>query len=213
MAAVLDDPSLRCCLRWNMNDYASRMPTCMMPQRRLLLIAVALACGACTRVGVGPPGPEPSLDACPARRLDVTSWRVVDAAPGVTYRLPTGFVERSRDDLSYREFQIDQTLSGRVAIGFSPSRDYFTTLRRVPSPGMLEMSECVEGPDGRQVLLQAWRTDGGIFRDGERYPLYEVMVLIQVEPTRTLFVTGGGSTPEFQAVLLAIARSVEIDPS
>jgi len=142
---------------------------------------------------------------------DVSGWRVVDHSDGVTFRLPTGFVENSRDDLYFREWRIDQQLSGRVMIGFSPSEEHFMLLRRAPSLPMREMSECVEGPLGSQTLFQAWRTDGGRFRNGQRYPLYEVMVLIQVEPRRTLFVTGGGSTPAFQAVLLAIARSVEID--
>jgi hypothetical protein len=137
----------------------------------------------------------------------------VDGPAGVSYRLPTGFAENSSPDLYFREFRIDQELSGRVMIGLSPSTEHYLTLRRVPSPPMQEMSECVQGSEGREILFQAWRTEGGLFTGGERHPLYEVHALIPVAPTQTLFVTGGGSTPEFQEVLLAIARSVEIGPS
>ena len=37
-----------------------------------------------------------------------------------------------------------------------------------------------------------------------------VMALVAVEPTRTLFVTGGGSGPEMQELVLAIARTVTV---
>ena len=171
---------------------------------------VFLALGGCARVGVAPPGPADSLPACRVAESETRAWRIVDDPVGVRYRLPTGFVERSWPDQDFREFRVDQELSGRVMVGLSPSPGDYLNLRRVPSPPMRDLAECVDGPPGPEVVLQTWRTDGGRFRDGQRSPLYEALALIPLEPSRTLFVTGGGSTPAFQEIIFAIARSVEI---
>lgn len=172
---------------------------------------VVLALTGCRRVGVPAPATPPSLAACPAPDVRPSDgWRIVRDSAEVTYRLPAGFVERQGPDLPYREWRSEGDLPGSVRIGFSPSREHFTTLRRVPSPGMREMSECVETVQGREVLVQAWRTEGGSFRGGRRYDLYEIFALVSVEPTRTLFVTGGGADRRFQGVLLTIARTVEV---
>lgn len=128
---------------------------------------------------------------------------------GVTYHIPQHFVERAAEDLAYRQFETAREPAGRILVGFSPSQEYYTTLRRTPSPGMHEMSECVEDVNGRLILLQAWRMEGGLFRDGRRQDLYETLALIPVQPTLTLFVSGGGTAPGFQEVLLAIARTVD----
>lgn len=181
--------------------------------RRCGVAAVAVvALGACQRVGVAPPAPAASLAACGTPALATDAWRLVRDSAGVSYRMPEGFAERTSSEVQYREFTYDGEVSGRVMIGFSPGADYYVSLRRAPSPGMHEMSGCVAAVDGRQVVLQAWRTEGGAFRGGQRYDLYEAHALVPVEPTRTLFVTGGGSDPRFQQVLLAIARTVTVEP-
>lgn len=177
----------------------------------LASLFVALALGACQRVGVVPPAPPASLAACHTPSLDIGDWRLERDSLGVTYRVPDVARARPPGDLPYREFRVPGEPSGRIAVGFAPSREYYTTLRRVPSPGMHEMSECVADVNGRQILLQAWRTEGGIFRNRRRFDLFEMLALIPVEPTRTLFVTGGGDAPAFQAVLLAVARSVDVE--
>ncbi|MGD8282313.1 MAG: hypothetical protein PVF90_00965 [Gemmatimonadota bacterium] len=146
--------------------------------------------------------------------LDTRGWRTERDSIGVTtvtYRIPDGFEERVYESLPYRQFQADSEPSGRVAIGFSPSREHYMTLRRAPSPPMQEMSECVADVNGRQVIFQAWRTEGGRFRNGQRYDLYETLALIPVAPTRTLYVSGGGSGPAFQEIALAVARTADVE--
>lgn len=185
------------------------------PGRRFPLAVVAAGLGlslaGCQRVGVSPPVAPPSAAACPAPQLDTRGWVAVSDSAGVRYRLPAGFAQRQPGDLPYRQWTFSGELSGRVSIGFSPSREHYTTLRRVPSPPMREMNECVEDVDGRQILVQAWRTEGGRFTGGQRLDLYEMLALVPVEPMLTLFVTGGGAGPAFQRVLLAIARTVRVD--
>lgn len=166
-------------------------------------------------MGVAPPSPRASLAACVTPDLDTSGWRTERDSIGgitVTYRIPTDFLEHVHQDLPSREFQTDTEPSGRVIVGFSPSREHYMSLRRAPSPPMHEMSECVADVSGRQLIFQAWRTEGGIFRNGQRYDLYETMALIPVAPTRTLYVTGGGSAPDFQEILLAVARTVDVGP-
>lgn len=178
---------------------------------RLLCLLAAGALGGCQRVGVAPPAPPETFPACRTPSLDTSGWRLEHDSLGVTYRIPERFSPRPPGDLPYRAFRAADPPAGRIAVGFAPSREHYTTLLRIPSPGMHEMTECMAQSNGRQVLLQAWRTEGGIFRDGRRYDLFEVLALVPVEPTRTLFVTGGGGEPAFQEVLLAVARSVDVE--
>lgn len=172
--------------------------------------ALALILASCQRVGIAPPVAPASAAACAAPGFDTGSWTQQRDSAGVTYRVPEGFTDRSVD-LPYRELRYDGEFSGRLMIGFSPSSEHYTTLRRIPSPSMREMNECVADVNGRRVLLQAWRTEGGRFRAGERFDLFEVLALVPVEPTLTLYVTGGGATPRFQELVLAVARSVDLE--
>jgi hypothetical protein len=178
---------------------------------RLTAMAIlALGLGTCQRVGVPPPPRPVAAAACPGQPIDMRDWQTVPDSSGVTFRLPPSFVEQPLPGEPYRRWTSADDLSGGITIGLSPSREHFTTLRRVPSPGMHEMTECVEETQAGQILLQAWRTEGGIFRDGRRADLFEVLVLVPLQPMRTLYVTGGGSDPRFQALLLQVARTVTI---
>jgi len=58
--------------------------------------------------------------------------------------------------------------------------------------------------------VQAWRTPGGIFRDGRRWDRYDVFALLPIEPGRTVWVTSGGSDRRFQETALAIVRTVRL---
>ncbi|HZD05233.1 MAG TPA: hypothetical protein VE173_09955, partial [Longimicrobiales bacterium] len=127
---------------------------------------LGLSAASCQRVGVAPPVTPPSAAACPAPDVDMRGWVPVSDSAGVEYRLPGGFAPREPGDLPYRQWWSSGKLTGYVSIGFSRSREYFTTLRRTPSPSMREMSECVEDLNGRQILVQAWRTEGGRFHEG-----------------------------------------------
>jgi len=184
------------------------------PSRAVGLVAAAILLAGCQRVAApppAPPGPQPSLAACAPVDPDVRSWDVVRDSAGVSFRMPLGLAPRSRDDLPFREWTTEGSPSGRVSIGFSPSREHWLSIRRVPSPGMAEMSECVDSLEDRQILLQAWRMVGGRFSQGRRSDLYEVLALVPVEPMLTLYVTGGGEDPRFQELVLRIARSVRVE--
>ena len=171
---------------------------------------LVVACGGRSVASPEPPAPVPAHWACPVPSLSTSGWlRHADSA-GVAYRLPPDLVQRPAGDLPYRQWSTSDS-SGRVSIGFSPSREHWITLRRAPSPGMHEMSECVEEGRDRQVLIQSWRTEGGVFRDGRRFDRYDVSALVPVEPMLTLFITGGSSDPRFQEILLAVARTVTVE--
>ncbi len=172
-------------------------------------LGLCLAWG-CQRVGTAAPPPPRAVSACPAPDVDTDGWRALSDSAGVSYRLPPGFTQRPPGDLYYREFTWSGDFSGHASIGFSPSREHYATLLRVPAPPMREMTECQEAVNGRDVFFQSWRTVGGIFRGGRRYDNFEMLALVPVRPALTLFVTGGSGDPRFQAVLLTIARTVEV---
>ena len=176
-----------------------------------VVAAVVLAgCGGGSVVSPTPPGPAPSHPACPAPGLSTSGWVSHIDSAGVSYRLPPDLVERPPGDLPYHQWTSSE-LSGGISIGFSPSREHWITLRRAPSPGMHEMSECVEERSDRQILIQAWRTEGGSFQNGRRSDLYEMLALVSVEPMLTLFITGGSADPRFQELLLGVARTVRVE--
>jgi hypothetical protein len=156
------------------------------------------------------PRPAPGVAACPAPVLDESHWNVVSDSAGLTYRMPDTFVEHLDTRLPHRTWNSEGTSSGYLWVGFNHSKEFWLTLRRVPSPGMMEMSECVDSIPGRQILVQAWRTVGGIFDHGRRSDRYDMLTLVPIEPGLTLYVAGGGSDPRIQTILLAIARTVRL---
>jgi hypothetical protein len=171
-----------------------------------------LALAGCQRIATPAPSPLRAVSACPAPDVDTRAWQLVTDSAGVRYRLPPGFTEGPRDDPPYRRFTWDGDPPGHLTVGFSPSREHYATMLRIPSPGMREMTECQEAVNGRDVFFQAWRTEGGTFRQGRRYDNFEILALVPVQPMLTLFVTGGSEDPAFQSVMLAIARTVEVSP-
>lgn len=175
----------------------------------LALFTVLL--GGCHGPRVAPsPSPAPGVAACPAPAVDVDRWKVVLDSAGLTYRLPESFVEHFDARLPHRTWNSEGKSSGYLWVGFNHSKEFWLTLRRVPSPGMMEMSECIDSIPGRQMLVQAWRTVGGIFRNGRRFDRYDMLALVPIEPGLTVFIGGGGSDPQFQTILLAIARTVRV---
>jgi hypothetical protein len=142
--------------------------------------------------------------------FDVGDWPVVADSGDLRYRVPRGFEERSDTSLPYRRWTVDGRSAGSVAVGLNHSREHWLTLRRAPSPGMREMSECIDSVAGRELLVQAWRTEGGIFRERRRADRYDVFALVPLAPGRTVFLAGGGADRAFQARLLAMVRTVRV---
>lgn len=175
----------------------------------VVVLGLCLAAG-CQRVGTAVPRPLRSVSACPAPGVDTEGWESLRDSAGVSYRLPRGYTQRPPGDLYYREFTWSGDPAGHASIGFSPSHEHYATLLRIPGPPMREMTECQESVNGREVFFQSWRTVGGIFSGGRRYDNFEMLALVPVRPTLTLFVTGGSGDPRFQAILLTIARTVEV---
>jgi hypothetical protein len=134
----------------------------------------------------------------------------VSDSAGVTYRIPAAFMGQPSGDLPYRRWTARGELSGYLWTGFIHSPEHWLTLRRVPSPGMYEMSECVDSVAGREVLVQAWRTAGGIFEQGQRRDRYDVFALVPLKPGLTLYLTGGAADRRTQEVVLAVVRTVTI---
>ena len=176
------------------------------------VVAVGILAASCQRVAVPGPAPVHAVSACPAPSVDTRGWQLVTSGMGVRYRLPPGFTEAPLGDPPYRRFTWADPPSGHLTVGFSPSQEHYATMLRVPSPNMHEMTECLEPVHGRDVFFQAWRTEGGSFRNGRRYDNLEILALVPVRPLLTLFVTGGSEDPAFQELMLAIARTVEVVP-
>ncbi len=72
------------------------------------------------------------------------------------------------------------------------------------------MSECIDSIPGRQMLVQAWRMESGVFRRGRRLDKFEVFALTPMAPGRTVVLTGGGYERSTQALLLAIVRTIRL---
>ncbi len=175
----------------------------------LRLAALSLFLAGCHAARTAP-APMPAAPACPAPALDPADWTPVSDSAGVTYRVPDAFVEQPPDGLPYRRWKADRDLSGYLWFGLNRSNEHWITLRRVPSLGMHEMSECVDSVAGREALIQAWRTAGGIFEHGQRRDRYDVFALVPIEPGLTLTITGGAADRRTQEVLLAVVRTVAV---
>ena len=149
--------------------------------------------------------------ACPALTVDVKDRMLVSDSAGLTYRPPKTFIEEpEREELPCRRWNTDDPSPGYLWVGFNRSAQHWITLRRVPSPRMHEMTECIDWVAGREILVQAWRTEGGIFRNRRRWDRYDVFALVPIEPDLTVYLAGGGADRRFQTVVVAIARTVEV---
>jgi len=172
-------------------------------------LALLLPVAGCHRAARTSPGPEPAATACPPPPLDTRDWRQVADSANVSYRLPPDLTERP-DTAGPHRWWVGADTHHVLTVGFIHVREHWITLRRVPSPGMLEMSECIDSIPGREILVQTWRMVGGVFRDSQRLDKYDMLALVPIEPGLTLFLTGGGPERETQILLLAVARTVRI---
>jgi hypothetical protein len=75
---------------------------------------------------------------------------------------------------------------------------------------MMEMSQCVDSIGGRQVLVQAWRTRGGTFRNGQRMDRYDVFAVVPVSPERRFYLASGSHRPQTQQTVLEVVRTIAL---
>ncbi len=182
------------------------------PPSSVRLAPIALFLAACHRAPAPAPIPVAveAMPACPAPTMDTRGWRIVNDATGLRYRLPPEFIEQpARVPLS-RRWDLDGDFQQSVDIGIIESPDYWVSLRQPPAPGRHEMSECIDSIPGRQLLVQSWRSEGGVFRRGQRMDKYEVFALVPMTARRTVFLTGGGFERETQVLLLAVVRTIRV---
>jgi len=176
----------------------------------IYLTLLVIGCHAGPRVA---PRPEvlPAIPACPAPAVAVADWPLVEDSAGVTFRLPADYVERPPlSGAQYRRWDLGGDVAQSTAIGFIHSYEPMVALRRAPSIGMQEMTECIDSVAGREILVQAWRTVGGTFRNGRRQDKYEAFALIPVQPGLIVFLAGGGYDRRAQLLALATARTFRV---
>jgi hypothetical protein len=78
---------------------------------------------------------------------------------------------------------------------------------------MMEMTQCVDSIGGRQALVQAWRTRGGTFRDGQRMDRYDVFAVVPVSPVLRFYIASGSHRRETQQLALAAVRTIVVAPA
>jgi len=175
----------------------------------LLLVAFAMVIAAgCVR----PAGIAPALAACPGPGQQTDGWRVVSESAGVTFRIPPDFVERPSDEGAHR-FHLRGDFSEYLLAGFIASSSPAETMGRAPGPGMMEMTQCADSIGGRQALVQAWRTRGGTFRDGQRMDRYDVFAVVPVSPELRFYIASGSHRRETQQLALAAVRTIVVVPA
>jgi hypothetical protein len=129
----------------------------------------------------------------------------------VVFRLPPAFVERARE-AGAREWDLDGDFQQYILAGFIESSSPVVSLGRAPAAGMLEMTQCVDSIGGREVLVQAWRTRGGTFRDGRRLDRYDVFAVVEVHPELRFYLASGSYRRQTQDLALAVVRTIAIGP-
>lgn len=166
---------------------------------RLSMLIIPAACAH-------PGRPVPARAACPAPHVDTKPWRTVSQGP-VVYRIPDGFVRSDTQTATYH-WERSGDFQQYVTAGFIESSSPAVTLGRTPSPGVFEMTQCVDSIGGREVLVQSWRTRGGVYRDFKRLDRYDVFAVVPVTAMRKFYIASGSYRPETQTIALALVRSI-----
>jgi hypothetical protein len=169
------------------------------------VLGTALGCA-------GPQRLEPARAACPPPRLATALWVTYADSAGVSFRLPAAYQERAPRD-GVREWDLDGDNQQYVLAGYISSSNPPASLGRFVSPGMLEMSQCIDSTGGREVLVQSWRTPGGTFRRGRRLDRYDVFAVVPVRPDLRFYVASGGYERRAQDIALAAIRTVVVATS
>ena len=164
---------------------------------------IVLVVAAC----VHPARLVPARAACPAPRVDTGSWRAVSQGP-VTYRVPDVFARSDTDAVTYHWHGGDT--QQYITTGFIESSSPVVALGRTPYPGAHEMTQCVDSVAGREVLVQAWRTSGGVYRNFKRLDRYDVFAVVPLTATRRFYLASGSYLPETQTIALALVRTIVV---
>ena len=153
--------------------------------------------------------PTPSRPACPGPRLDARDWMVVQDESGVGFRLPRDFVERPHE-AGGREWALRGDFQQYVETGLIRSSTPVEAMGRAPGAGMMEMMQCIDSVGGQAVLVQAWRTRDGTFRNGRRLDRYDVFAVVALEPSLRFYLASGGYERSTQDFALAAVRTLSV---
>jgi hypothetical protein len=151
----------------------------------------------------------PARAACPAPRISAKGWTVIADTTGVTLQLPPAYVERPSRG-AVREWAERGDFQLYIITGYIASSNPAPTLGRAPGPGMLEMTQCVDSVAGREILVQAWRTRGGTFRNGQRLDRYDVFAVVPLRPDLRFYLMSGGYERSTQETALAVVRTIVV---
>jgi hypothetical protein len=179
-----------------------------MGTRRLLYLGLfgpLLSCGRAPHL-------TPARAACPPPRIATADWVTVTDSAGVSFRLPPGYREAARENGALH-WELDGDFQQYLTAGFIASSSPPAALGRYVSPGMLEMTQCIDLVAGREVLVQAWRTPGGTFRNGQRLDRYDVFAVIPVRPALRFYLASGGFQRRTQELVLAVVRTILVAAS
>jgi hypothetical protein len=177
-----------------------------MRARHFLYLGLVGSLASCARL----PRVVPSRAACPTPSVGTSKWVPLTDSAGVSFRLPADYREVAPSG-GARHWELGGDFQQYVTAGFIASSSPPSTLGRAVSPGMLEMTECIDSVGGREVLVQAWRTRGGTFRNGRRLDRYDVFAVVPVRPDLRFYFSSGGFEPRTQKLALAAVRTIVVD--
>jgi hypothetical protein len=174
-----------------------------MNVRQVVCIGLLSTIGACARL----PRVAPSRPACPPPGVSTAAWVPIFDSDGVSFRLPAAYREAAPAD-GARHWELGGDFSQYITTGFIASSSPPADLGRVVSPGMREMTQCIDSVGGRELLVQAWRTPGGTFRNGRRLDRYDVFAVVPVSPVLRFYLASGGFERRSQEWALAAVRTI-----
>ncbi len=177
--------------------------------RQFLCLVIVGSLISCARP---PRSVAPARPACPELRIATTGWVPVTESAGVSFRLPPGFREAAPVGPA-RHWELDGDFSQYVTAGFIASSSPPAALGRFVSPGMFEMTQCMDVVGGREMLVQSWRTHGGTFRNGQRLDRYDVFAVVPVRPDLRFYLASGGYERRTQDLALAAVRTIIVAAS
>lgn len=147
--------------------------------------------------------------ACPAPPLRTGGWVSISDSLGIAFRLPPNYHERPTGTAS-REWVLDGDDQQYIILGYIASSSPPASLGRAVSPGMLEMTQCIDSVGTRELLVQAWRTRGGTFRNGQRLDRYDVFAVVPVRADLRLYLMSGSYKRGTQDIALAAVRTIAV---
>jgi len=150
---------------------------------------------------------QASVPACPAPHVRTDRWATVRDSFGVTLRLPPAFTAYDTRT-AMREWVT--TGGSYIGIGTIASSNPPASLGRFVSPGMVEMTQCIDSIASREALVQTWRTVGGVFHSGRRSDRYDVFAVIPVRADLRVYFMSGSTDRKTQEAALAVLRSITI---